>query len=155
MNSALTEVGAWKFSTAVDQILRTSEPSFPWQVVYQGSGQLYIFFNGSLQGYGSFVDMHSQNMDNLLYSTAKVMEKSLFSAPQSEMSGADLAVKMQQKISQEMYNINLTSPVFIGDSESSSELLPRMILLIFRYSTAQGLCPARLLIDWFHRLWKI
>ena len=33
------------------------------------------------------------------------------------MASADLAVKMQQKISQEMYNINLTSLVFIADSE--------------------------------------
>ena len=33
------------------------------------------------------------------------------------MSGADLVVKMQQKISQEMYKVNLSSPVFIGDSK--------------------------------------
>ena len=99
------------------QILRTPELSFPRQVVYQGSGQLYIFFDSSLQGYGSCVYICSQNMVTLLYSTSKVMGKSAFSAPQSEMASADLAVKMQQKISQEMYNINLTSPVFIGDSE--------------------------------------
>ena len=48
MNSTLSEVRAEKFRTAVDQILRTSELSFPRQIVYQGSGQLYIFFDGSL-----------------------------------------------------------------------------------------------------------
>ena len=111
MNSVLSEVSAEKFRTAVDQILKTSELSFLQQVVYQGSGQLYIFFDGSLQGYGS------HDMINQLYSTAKVMGKSAFSAPQSKMSGADLAVKMQQKINQEMYNVNLSPPVFIGDSE--------------------------------------
>ena len=88
MTSVLSEVYAEKFHTAVD-----------------------------LQGYGSCVYIRSHDMINLLYSTAKVMGKSAFSAPQSEMSGADLAVKMQQKISQEMYNVNLSSPVFIGDSE--------------------------------------
>ena len=45
------------------------------------------------------------------------MGKSAFSAPQSDMSSAVLAVKMQQKISQEMYSIKLYSPVFIGNSE--------------------------------------
>ena len=50
MNSVLSVVRAEKFRTAVDQILKTSELSFPRQVVYQGSGQLYIFFYSSLQG---------------------------------------------------------------------------------------------------------
>ena len=45
------------------------------------------------------------------------MGKSAFSAPQSEMSSVVLTVKIQQKISQEMYSIKLSSPVFIGDSE--------------------------------------
>ena len=44
MNSVLSGVRAAKFRTAVDQILRTSELSFPRQVVYQGSGQLQNFF---------------------------------------------------------------------------------------------------------------
>ena len=42
---------------------------------------------------------------------------SAYSAPQSEISGAVLAVKMEQKISQELFNIPLSDPVFIGDSE--------------------------------------
>ena len=117
MNSTISEIRAEKFRTAVDQILRTSELSFPRQIVYQGSGQLYIFFDGSLQGYGSSVYIRSQDKVNLLYSTAKVMGKSAFSAPQSEMASAALAVKMQQKISQEMYNTKLSPPTFIGDSE--------------------------------------
>ena len=94
MNSVLSEVRAANFRIAVDQILRTSELSFPRQVVYQGSGQLYIFFNNSLQGYGSCAYIRFQNMVNLLYSAAKVMGKSAFSAPTSEMASADLAVKM-------------------------------------------------------------
>ena len=56
-------------------------------------------------------------MYNLLYSTAKIMGKSAFSALPSEMSSVVLAVQMQQKISQEMYSIKLSSPVFIGDFE--------------------------------------
>ena len=55
MNSLLSEVCAAKFRIAVDQILRTSELSFPRQVVFQSSGQLFIFFDGSLQGYGACV----------------------------------------------------------------------------------------------------
>ena len=33
------------------------------------------------------------------------------------MASASLSVKMQQKMSQEMYNIKMSPPVFIGDSE--------------------------------------
>ena len=47
------------------------------------------------------------------------------------MSGESLAVKMQQKISQELYNVNLSSPVFIGDSEIVLWMILRMILPIF------------------------
>ena len=43
MNFVLSEIRAAKFCTAVDQILRTSELSFPRQVLYHVSGQLYIF----------------------------------------------------------------------------------------------------------------
>ena len=66
MNSVLSEVCAAKFCTAVDQILRTSELSFPRQVAHQGSGQLYIFFDDSLQGYSSCIYICSQNIVNLL-----------------------------------------------------------------------------------------
>ena len=41
MNSVLSEVRAAKFCTEVHQILRKSELSYPWQVVYHGSGQLF------------------------------------------------------------------------------------------------------------------
>ena len=76
-----------------------------------------FFFDRTLQGYGSCICIRSQNIYNLLYSTAKVMGKSAFSAPHSEMSSDVLAVKIQQKIRQEMYSIKLSSPVFIVDSE--------------------------------------
>jgi len=43
--------------------------------------------------------------------------KSAFSAPQSEMAGALLACRMEQKIKQELFNVSLSPPTFIGDSE--------------------------------------
>ena len=39
------------------------------------------------------------------------------SAPQSEISGEVLAVRMELKVKQELYNIILKPSVFIGDSE--------------------------------------
>ena len=45
------------------------------------------------------------------------MGKTAFSAPQSEIAGAVLATRMEQKISQELFNVSLSPPVFIGDSE--------------------------------------
>ena len=103
MNSALSDVRADRFHSALDQILQTSELSFPQQIVFNGSGQLYIFFASSLQWFGSCIYIPSQDEFNLLSSSAKVLGKSAFSSPQSEMSGAVLAVKMQQKISQKLY----------------------------------------------------
>ena len=45
------------------------------------------------------------------------MGKSTLSAPQSEISSAVLAVRMELKVKQELYNVNLQPSVFIGDSE--------------------------------------
>ena len=50
---------------------------------------------------------------------------SAYSAPQSEISGAVLAVKMEQKISQELYNISLYNPVFIRNSEIVLRMIAR------------------------------
>ena len=81
------------------------------------TAQLFIFFDGSLQGYGSCVYAFSDNQFNLLSSSAKIMGKAAFSAPQSEIAGAIQATRMEQKISQELFNVNLLPPLFIGDSE--------------------------------------
>ena len=53
------------------------------------------------------------------------MGKFAYSAPQSETSGAILAVKMEQKISQELYNISLSNPVFFEDSEIVLRMIAR------------------------------
>ena len=45
------------------------------------------------------------------------MGKSALSAPQLEISCAVLAVRMELKVKQELYNINLKPSVFIEDSE--------------------------------------
>ena len=39
------------------------------------------------------------------------------SAPQSEVSGAVLAARMEFKVKQELYTINLKPSIFFGDSE--------------------------------------
>ena len=59
----------------------------------------------------------SNDQFNLLYSSAKILGRTAYSAPQSEIAGATLAARMEQKISQELFNVSLSSPVFIGDSE--------------------------------------
>ena len=69
--------------------------------------------------------MHSQDQFNILTSSSKIMGKSVYSAPQSEIFGAVQAVKMEQKISQELYNISLSNPVFIGDSEIVLRMITR------------------------------
>ena len=114
-----------KFRFAVEEILKTKELSFPIQLVFNNSGQSYIFFYGSLQGYGACIYMHSLYQFNILTSSANCMGKSTYSTPQSEISGAILAVKMEQKVSQELYNISLSNPVFIGDSEIVLRMIAR------------------------------
>ena len=69
--------------------------------------------------------MHSQDQFNILTSSAKIIGKFTYSPPQSEISGAILAVKMEQKISQELYNISLSNPVFNGDSEIVLRMIAR------------------------------
>ena len=60
---------------------------------------------------------HSGDQFNLIFSSSKILGKSAFSAPQSEMTGALLASRMEQKIKQELFNVTLSPPTFIGDSE--------------------------------------
>jgi len=116
-NSILSEERSNKFRSAVNEILLTRDVYFPRQIIFSYSAQLYIFFDGSLQGYGACVYTCSNNQFNLLTSSSKIMGKSVFSAPQSEIAGAVLAIRMEQKIKQELFNVHLLPSVIIGDSE--------------------------------------
>ena len=69
--------------------------------------------------------MHSLDQFNIHTSSSKIMGKYAYFAPQSEISAAVLAVKMKQKISQELYNVSLSNPVFIGDSEIVLKMIAR------------------------------
>ena len=60
--------------------------------------------------------MKSLNQFNLLVSSAKIMGKASYSAPQSEIASAVLAVKMERKITLELSNTTLSESVFISDS---------------------------------------
>ena len=117
INSVLSEERTDRFRRAVNEILLTRTMSFPRQIVSNYTAQLYIFFDGSLQGYGARMYICSNGQFNLLSSSSKILGKSAFSAPQSEMAGAVLATRMEQKVNQELSNVSLSSPVFIGDSE--------------------------------------
>ena len=116
-NSILSEERTNRFRRTVNEILFTRDISFPHQIIFNYSAQLFIFFDGSIQGYGACVYICSENQFNLLSSSAKIMGKVAFSAPQSEIAGAVLASRMVQKISQELSNVNLLPSLFIGDSE--------------------------------------
>ena len=98
MKTAISQDRDDKLRTAVDEILKTKDLSFPRQVIFKGQGQQYIYFNGSLQGQGACIYACSLGQFYLLTSSGKIMGKAAYSAPQSKMSEAVLAVKMQQKI---------------------------------------------------------
>ena len=117
ISSVLSKERTDRFRRAVGEILLTKEISFPRQIIFNYSAQLYIFFDGSLQGYGACVYACSNDQFNILYSSAKILGKTAFSAPQSKIAGAILAARIKQKISQELFNKSLFPPVFIGDSE--------------------------------------
>jgi hypothetical protein len=107
-NSILSDERTARFRDAVGEILLTREISFPRQVIFQYQAQLFIFFDGSLQGYGACVYAFSGGQFNLISSSSKILGKSAFSAPQSEMAGALLASRMEQKIKQELFNVSLS-----------------------------------------------
>ena len=88
INSILSEERTVRFRTAVGEILLTREIFFPRQVIFQYQAQLFIFFEGSLQGYGACVYAHSGRQFSLISSSSKILGKSAFSAPQAEMAGA-------------------------------------------------------------------
>ena len=104
MQTPLSTDRADKFRFAVGEILNTIDLSFPHQIIFKNSGKLCIFFLWKFTGLWCRIYMESQGQVNLLTSTAKIMGKSAFSAPQSEISGAALAVKMHQKINLELHN---------------------------------------------------
>ena len=97
-----------RFRSAVEEFLKTKIMLFPRQIVFKSSGQLYIFFDGSLQGYGACIYMKSNGQFNLLISSAKIMGKAAYTAPQSEICRAVVSVKMEWKITLELTNINLS-----------------------------------------------
>ena len=117
INSVLSQEHTDRFRRAVGEILLTKEIYFPRQIIFKYSAQLLIFFDGSLQGYGACVYAHSNDQFNILYSSAKILGKTAYSTTQSEIAGATLAARMEQKISQELFNVTLSTPGFLGDSE--------------------------------------
>ena len=117
INSILSEERTNRFHSTVNEILLTRTMSFLCQIVFNYSARLFIFFDGSMQGYGACVYVCSDGQFNFLSSLAKILGKSAFSSPQSEITGAVLATRMEHKIIQELYNVSLSTPVFIGDSE--------------------------------------
>ena len=56
----------------------------------------------------------------VLVLSSKIPGKSAFSAPQSEMAGAILASRMEQKISQELFNVSLSPPPRLSETQKSS-----------------------------------
>ena len=52
MNSPLSDKRTNRFCTAVNEILLTRTLSIPRQIIFNYAGQIYIFFDCSLQGYG-------------------------------------------------------------------------------------------------------
>ena len=69
--------------------------------------------------------MEAQGQFNLLISSAKIMGKAAYTAPQSEISRAVLVVKMERKINLELSNVTLLEPMFIADSEIVLKMIPR------------------------------
>ena len=60
------------------------------------------------------------------------MGKSALSAPQSEISGAVLVVRMEMKVKQELYTINLKPSVFFGDSKIIAKNDPADLPIFYR-----------------------
>ena len=71
------------------------------------------------------LDSESHGQFNLLISSAKIMGKAAYTASQSEIAIAVLAVKMEWKITLELMKVNLSEPVFIGDSKIVHKMMAR------------------------------
>ena len=66
--------------------------------------------------------VHVSTLTPMINSTFSTVQqrywgKTAYSAPQSDIAGATLAARMEQKISQELFNVTLSAPVFVGYSE--------------------------------------
>ena len=59
-------IGTNRLRYDVNKILLTRNMSFPCQIIFNYSAQLFIFFDGSLQGYGACVQ-HSQMVSSTLF----------------------------------------------------------------------------------------
>ena len=69
--------------------------------------------------------MESHSQFNLLVSSAKILGKTSYSTPQSEIASAFLSFKMERKITLELSNITLSEPIFISDSEIVLKMIAR------------------------------
>ena len=117
MDSALSPEQSSIFKKAAKEMLLAKDISFPRQIIFNLTCSVNIFFDGSLQGYGACAYISSSDQVNLITSTSKIMGKSSYSAPQSEICAAVLALRMANKIQEELSNISISSTSFFGDSE--------------------------------------
>ena len=74
INSILSKERTAKFRDVVREILQTREIFFPRQVIFRYQAQLFIFFDGSLQGYGACIYAHSGDQFNLISSSSKIFK---------------------------------------------------------------------------------
>ena len=125
METPLSAERADRFRYAVEEILKTKEMSFPDKSFSNTLGNCTFFFDGSLQGYSACIYMESKGQFNLLISSAKIMGKAAYTAPQSEIASAVLAVKMEPKINLELSNVTLSEPMFLGNSKIVLKMIAR------------------------------
>ena len=78
-NTMLSEERTNRFGFAMKEILLTRNMSFPCQIIINYSAQLFILFDGSLQGYSACVYACSNGQFKLISSSAKILGKSALS----------------------------------------------------------------------------
>ena len=74
--------------------------------------------------------VHASTVIPIINSTFSTVQqryfwKTAYSAPQSEIAGATLAASMEQKISQGLFNVTLSAPVFVGDLDIVLKLIAK------------------------------
>ena len=114
-----------------------------------------FFYDSSLQGYGAWIYIQSQNKVKILTSSPEIMGKSVFSAPQSEISSAVLAIKMEQKVKHELYTVNLKPSVFIVNSGIVLKMIAKndpADLPIFYGTRVMGISALTKADNWFRCL---
>ena len=55
MQTDISQERADKFRLEVEEVLKTKDLSLPCQAIFNGQGQLYVYFDGSLQCYGACI----------------------------------------------------------------------------------------------------